>query len=104
MYSRVGVIGDIDSVTVFRAVGLEVFAAIDETAARETLRKLLKEDFAVIFITEEYAKANEEILLRAKTKTYPAIIPIPTAAGSTGFGLRGVIKDIEKALGTDILV
>jgi len=103
MFNRVGVIGDTDIVTMFKSVGLEVFAAPDDLIARETLRKLIKESFAVIFITEEYAAACEDILLKAKAKTFPAIISIPTAAGSTGFGLKSVKKDIEKALGADIL-
>jgi len=104
MFNRVGVVGDIDSITMFKAVGLEVFAAVDAAAARDVLRKLVREDFAVIFVTEDYAKANEDILLRGKTKAYPAIVPIPTSAGSTGFGLKGVKKDVEKALGADILL
>ena len=102
MYKRAGVIGNADSVTAFKAIGLEVFAAHDAFAARELLRKLSKDHFAVIFITEEYAKANADFLMRAKAKTYPAIIPIPTSAGGTGFGLEGVKRDIEKALGADI--
>jgi len=104
MYNRVGVIGDIDSVSMFKAAGLEVFDAPDVSAARDVLKKLTKENFAVIFITEEYAKENEDILLQLKTQSFPAVIPIPTALGSTGYGLQGVKKDIEKALGAEVLV
>ena len=103
MKGKVGVIGDADSVTAFKAVGLEVFAAADAASARELVRRLTRENFAVLFLTEEYAKANEDLLTRAKAKTYPAIIPIPTSRGSTGFGLEGVRKDVEKALGADVL-
>ena len=103
MFSKIGVIGSGDSVLAFKAVGLEVFSAGDGYQARELVRKLSKENFAVIFITEDLAKENEDLLERAKTKTYPAIIPIPTSAGSTGFGLEGVKRDSEKALGVDIL-
>ncbi|MCL2062654.1 MAG: V-type ATP synthase subunit F [Firmicutes bacterium] len=105
MYKRVGVIGNAFSAALFKAAGLEVFAAADGSAAREALLKLEKEGFAVVFITEDYAQANQDILLRLKTKSFPAVIPIPSANGAgSGFGQAGVKQDIEKALGSDILL
>ncbi|HIW55928.1 MAG TPA: V-type ATP synthase subunit F [Firmicutes bacterium] len=103
MYNRVGVIGDGDSILAFKAVGMEVFAADSGEQAREWLKELSKQDFAVLFITEQYAAANEDLLQKAKTKPFPAIVAIPTSRGSTGYGLESVRKDVEKAIGADIL-
>lgn len=103
MFNRIGVIGDKDSVLAFKSIGMEVFDAHTNEAARELLRKLLKEEFAVIYITENYAILNTDIIKKAKAKTYPIIIPIPTSKGSSGYGLNGVKKDVEKAIGVDIL-
>ena len=103
MNNRVGVIGDRDSVLAFKAIGLEVFDAQNADDARELIKELSKQDFAVLFITEEFAKANDELLQKAKTKPFPAFVPIPTSKGSTGFGLQCVKNDVEKAIGVDIL-
>ena len=103
MFNRVGVIGDKDSVLAFKTVGLEVFDAPDSNVARELIKKLSREDFAVIFVTENYARENEDLLDKFKAKTFPAIVAIPTSKGSTGFGLNRLKKDVEKAIGADIL-
>lgn len=103
MYNRIGVIGDKDSILAFKSIGMEVFDADTNESARDLLRKLLKDEFAVIYITEDYAQQNADILKKAKVKAYPIIIPIPTSKGSSGYGLNGVKKDVEKAIGVDIL-
>ncbi|MEG1706797.1 MAG: V-type ATP synthase subunit F, partial [Clostridia bacterium] len=93
MYNRVGVIGDRNSVLAFRAVGIEVYNADTAEEARELIRKLSREDFAVLFITEILAEKIEDVLIKAKSNPFPAIVPIPTASGSSGFGLKNVKKD-----------
>lgn len=103
MNNRVGVIGDKDSITAFRAAGLEVFDATTATEAEKLVKQLTDEHFAVIFITEQLAVGISDTLAKAKAKAYPAIIPIPNADGSNGFGMSGIKKDVEKAIGTDIL-
>ena len=65
--------------------------------------KKLARTYAVIFITEEIAESIEDIVNRYKARPYPAVIPIPGAQGSDGFGMKGISKNVEKALGTDIL-
>lgn len=60
--------------------------------AGDILKELSKGDTAVIFITEQLAAELEETLKKLKTRPYPAVIPIPSAAGSNGFGLSGVKK------------
>ncbi len=103
MNNKVGVIGDKDSILAFKAGGLDVFDASDASEAKEYLKQLIKEEYAIIFITEDLAVKNADLLKKAKVKPFPAIVPIPTSKGSTGFGLSGVKKDVEKAIGIDIL-
>ena len=103
MNNRIGVIGDKDSILMFKAAGLEVFDASDAAEAKEMLKQLIREEFAIILITEDLAVKNGDVLRKAKANPFPAILPIPTSKGSTGFGLNGVKKDVEKAIGIDIL-
>jgi V/A-type H+-transporting ATPase subunit F len=98
-----GVIGDRDSVLAFKALGMEVFDAHTGAEAGSTLRRLIKEDFAVVLITENLAAENAELIKKYKPLAYPAIIPIPGISGSSGFGLAGIKQDAEKAIGADIL-
>lgn len=99
---KIAVVGDKDSVLAFKAIGLEVFAVADTEEAEETVKKLARE-YAVIFITEQIAMNISGIIDRYKARPYPAVIPIPSGEGSNGFGMDGVRKDVEKAIGADIL-
>ncbi|MBO8424446.1 MAG: V-type ATP synthase subunit F [Firmicutes bacterium] len=100
--NKIAVIGDKDSVLAFRALGVDVFDARTDAEAEDRLKKLARE-YSVIFITEDIAERISDIVARYKTRPYPAVIPIPSAQGSTGYGMRGLSKDVEKAIGSDIL-
>ncbi|MGN1043145.1 MAG: V-type ATP synthase subunit F [Christensenellales bacterium] len=100
--NRIAVIGDKDSVLAFKAVGADVFPVKNYFDAADKLKKLAR-TYAVIFITEEIAEKISDVAARYKTRTYPAVIPIPGAQGSTGFGMKGISDNVEKAIGTDIL-
>lgn len=100
--NKIAVIGDKDSILAFKAIGVDVFSARNSFEAQDTLKKLARE-YAVVFITEDLAAEIPDILKRYKTRPFPAVIPIPTAQGSTGFGMKALSKDVEKAIGADIL-
>lgn len=100
---KVAVIGDKDSVAVFQAAGADVFTAANEFEAAEALRKLIKDEYAVVFVTEDVAVKISDRIEALKTRAYPVVIPIPSGSGSNGYGMRGIKKDVEKAIGADIL-
>ncbi|MDE7464284.1 MAG: V-type ATP synthase subunit F [Clostridiales bacterium] len=101
---KFAVIGDGESVTAFLAIGAAVFKVDDEYAAADTLRKLAKTDeYAVILVTENYAAKMDALMQKLKEQTYPAVLSIPGATGSNGYGMSGLKKDVEKAVGVDIL-
>lgn len=102
MFNRIGVIGNKDSILAFKAAGFEVFDAADAPAAHELIKKLTREQFAVVLITEDLAAKVEDVLKKAKAKPYPIFLPIPFGRVSSGFGMAGVKKDIEKAIGRDL--
>lgn len=99
---KIAVIGDKDSVLAFKAVGVETCIAQNVFEANDALRRL-KDDCAVIFVTEELAAEISETIDKLKSRPYPAVIPIPGARGSNGYGMANVRKDVEKAIGADIL-
>ena len=100
----IAAVGDKDSVLAFKAVGMEVRSVSDVFEASTQLKKLIKEGFRIIFVTEQFAVEMAELIERYKPMTYPAIIPIPGSMGSNGYGLANMQKDIEKAIGTNLLL
>ena len=61
------------------------------------------QNYDIIFITEQYAEKLPDLISRYKTRPFPAVIPMPSVSGTTGYGRRLVKADVEKAIGTDIL-
>lgn len=101
---KIAVIGDSDSATAFLAIGAAVYKVDDEYKAADILREISKTDeYAVILVTENYAAKMQQLMNKLKAQTYPAVLSIPGSCGSNGFGLAGVKKDVEKAVGVDIL-
>lgn len=103
MVNRIAVIGDKDSVLAFKSVGVEVFDATTPAEAQTLIKKLSQQQYAVLFLAENLAEQIPEVLAKAKTQPYPAIVPIPTSENSSGFGMQGIKNDVEKAIGVDII-
>lgn len=101
--SKIGVIGDRSSVLGFKAVGLDVFPVVDVSEAKVVLGNILKEEYAIIYITERLCKDMPDELEKYRDKIIPAIIPIPGIDGSYGLGMAKLKRDVERAVGADIL-
>ena len=102
MRKKVAVVGDRDSVLVFKALGVDVFESIESTDARKTVDRLAKEDYGVIFITEQIAEKIKETIDRYNDKVSPAIILIPSNQGSLNIGMNRINTNVEKAVGANI--
>lgn len=100
---KVAVIGDKDSVLAFRALGVEVFTAIDSLEARRIIDRIAKEEYGIIFITEQLAKDIPDTIERYNNEVIPAVILIPSNRGSLNIGLDNINKNVEKAVGSNIL-
>ncbi|MEG1528033.1 MAG: V-type ATP synthase subunit F [Clostridia bacterium] len=103
MYERMGVIGQYSSVAGFSAVGVEVFDCNDSSTALQLIRKLTLNEFAVIFIDEALAQQFPDTIEKLKAQPFPIIVPIPLDDSTSSLGMLGIKKDVEKALGVDIL-
>ena len=99
----IAVVGDKDSVLAFKAIGVDVFPVEGEIQARETVHTLAR-NYSVIFVTEKVALWVDMYIKRYKARAYPVVVPIPSAEGSMGLGLKGIDANIEKAIGANVLV
>ena len=100
---KIGVIGDRESILGFKAVGLDVFPVDDPDEARKILKRIAKEDFAIIYITEQVYQFMMDEVDEYTDSRLPAIIPIPGKDGTLGLGMTSVKKSVERAVGADIL-
>ncbi len=100
---KIGVIGDRESILGFKAVGLDVFPVDDPEEARKTLKRIAKEEFAIIYITEQVYQYMMDLVDEYTDSRLPAIIPIPGKDGTLGIGMTSVKKSVERAVGADIL-
>jgi V/A-type H+-transporting ATPase subunit F len=103
-YKKMAVIGDKDSVMLWRALGVETIFADEPGQVDRAINRLAREGTAVIYITEQCAQMVPETIRRYLTEPFPCIIPIPNKDGSNGFGVESIRKNVEKAVGADILL
>ena len=103
MEYKIGVIGDSESVVGFMAVGFSVFTVETAEEAAKELARLASEDYAILFITERFAKEIPDAIAAYKDSPLPSVITIPGKEGATGYGLANIKKSVERAVGADIL-
>ena len=100
---KIAVLGDMDSVLGFKALGLDTYPAESVEEARHILHELAKDNYAVVYLTEQLGVNMEAELARYKDELTPAIILIPGKEGSLGIGMANVKNAVERAVGADIL-
>ena len=100
---KIAVMGAYDSIYGFASLGLDIHPVSDIREGEETLRRLATGEYAVIYITEEWAAKIPHAIDKYKDQILPAIIQIPGVSGNTGAGITGVKKSVEQAVGSDIL-
>ena len=100
---KIAVMGEKESICIFSALGMTAFYTDTKKEAQDTLNKLLKADFAIIYITEKTAEMINEEIEKLKFNPQPAIILIPGMNGNTGAGMEQMSKSVEKAVGSNIL-
>ena len=101
--SKVGIIGDKDTVMGFLALGIDIFPAYSAEEIKKTIHKLAEKEYAIIYITEEASLKAKERLEKYKDMEFPAIIVIPGIGGSMGLGMNEVRESAKRAIGADIL-
>ena len=101
---KIGIVGDRDSVLGFMALGFSVHEAQKTSDAAKKLHELARSgEYAVLFITENFALEMGEDIAKYKDSPLPAITVIPGGGTSTGYGMASIRNAVERAVGADIL-
>jgi len=102
---KIAVLGGMDTVIGFKALGLDTYPVSDAAEAKNVLSKItsLDEQYAVIYIEETLSQELSNEIARFTSKVTPAIILIPGRDGSQGLSLNALHDAVIRAIGTDIL-
>lgn len=100
---KIGVIGNRDAILPFRLIGLETFPVTTAEQAKAQLSQLAKQDFGIIYLTEDFAQMIPDTIRYYDTLVTPAVILIPTHKGQLGIGMQRIQDNVEKAVGQNIL-
>ena len=104
MKNKVGVIGDLDSIIGFRALGMTVMACEDKNSANKILDQWQEECYSIIFITEPLARElGEEIMEEWRNTWLPSIVIIPSAKEEACLGRDTLRTAVRRATGIDLL-
>ncbi len=101
MTGKTAIVGDGDSIMVFKAAGVSAFPVKDAKEARSVLRSVAGE-YSVIFLTEELAAELGDFLKRFDEAPYPVILTVPSGSGKTETGVENIRRTAERALGVDL--
>ncbi len=100
---KIAVIGDKDSIMGFKTIGVDIYPVTSTEEAVELLKKMVADNYGVIFITEELAQGMQAVLDELYKRFLPTIVLIPNSKGTLGIGIEQIRKNVEKAIGADIL-
>lgn len=104
MEYKIAILGNKGSVRGFRALGVDTFEVDKVEEAVQKLKEVYaSDDYAVLFITEDWADRLKKASSELPAKALPAVVAVPSQIGSTGAGLRNLSKIVEQAAGSDIL-
>lgn len=100
---KIAVVGDKDSILAFKALGVDVFPVYDNEEARRTVDTIARNNYGIIFITEQIASLIPDTIERYDKEIIPAVILIPSNQGTLDIGMSRINKNVEKAVGSNIL-
>lgn len=100
---KIALMGDRDTIIGFKLLGVSLFPVTNKEEAAEILNKIVKEEYAAIFITEEIACQMFEEIEELQKTSFVSLTIIPSKLEKKYLGQKILRKNIEKAIGTDIL-
>lgn len=100
---KIAILGNHEEILGFKALGLIPISVSTKSEAEKKFQEAVKKnDYAIIFITENWAEKIEDVLLEHRG-ALPAVVTVPNYAGSKGMGEKKLRNIVERAVGSDIL-
>jgi len=102
MKSEIAVVGSLDTILVFKSIGLDVFEVSDENSTVEVINNLSSK-YKLILITDDFAPFIENIIKETSKEMFPIITIIPSGSSNSNYALKKIEESVEHTLGINIL-
>ena len=99
---KIAVVGDRESIFGFSAIGMDIYPAYEEQEIKEIIPKLIEENYAIIYITENVSIKAKKYIEKLEKNKIPAIVTIPSNKGSLKYGEKRIKDMVQKAVGIEI--
>jgi V/A-type H+-transporting ATPase subunit F len=103
MNTKIAALGEKDIMLIFRAVGVAVFPVNTIIEAEDKLKKIIKEEYGIIFMTETIAIKLDSIIKQYSFKLLPSIVIIPGLGERNNYAIDILRQAIIKAVGADVM-
>ncbi len=103
MNTKIAALGEKDIMLIFRAVGVAVFPVNTIIEAEDKLKKIIKEKYGIIFMTETIAIKLDSIIKQYSFKLLPSIVIIPGLGERNNYAINILRQAIIKAVGADVM-
>ena len=102
MKAKIAAFGEKDVMLIFKAIGIEIFPVNKNLKLEEQLEKLVKEGYAIIFITENVALEVNAVIKKYMNRTLPSIVVIPGLGKKENFAMELLRQAVVRAMGVDL--
>ena len=98
---KIAVVGRQDYIGGFQGTGVSTFPVETADEARRAIEEILTDDYAIIFLAEEFAGPLAETLTELREKPFPILTLIPDTQESRGLAKAALSASIKKAIGAE---
>lgn len=104
MEGKIAVLGGIDFVMPFSALGVDAYP-VGQVAGdiAESAKKIISEKYALVVVAENIAPKSEEVFSAYRDVPTPCIMVVPFTTESTGFATKVLGEVLKMATGINIL-
>jgi V/A-type H+/Na+-transporting ATPase subunit F len=101
--SNIALIGEKEIIIGFNLIGLKLFPVTNAEEAIRALNDCDRNDFAIVFITNSISQTIMDKIEEYQKLSSISICILPNRIKDTNLNLNILRKNVEKAVGTDIL-
>lgn len=103
LMSNIAIIGEKEIIIGFNLIGLKSFPVIDSAEAKLALEECSHRNYQVVFITDDIAQLITEEIEKYQKISPMSICILPNRIKDSELSMKLLRKNVEKAVGTDIL-
>ena len=104
--AKIAAFGESDIMLIFKAIGADIYPVDDISHmedVEERLKKLVREGYGIIFMTETIASGLDSIIKYYSNRITPSIVVVPGLGKRNNYAVNQLRTAIIKAVGADVM-